>query len=182
MNRGATAGAAVSRRAGIALAALLVVSGSSCRERGRPDPNVRMAVSHARQTESGGSELGSTVPTQLVVPPEVTQTYSAIRLEWQDSQSSEQGTLEVPIGGGATLPGSNLQVRADVFLPAFTMSSNTITSSGTAEENPAARIAVLEGEKEIFAGWLFTRFPDVHPFQHPRFALRLAGGVARKAA
>jgi len=48
--------------------------------------------------------------------------------------------------------------------------------------NPAARIAVVEKGNEIFAGWIFTRFPDVHPFQHPRFSLTLEGGVPRKKA
>ena len=32
---------------------------------------------------------------------------------------------------------------------------------------------------EIFGGWIFTRFPDVHPFSHPRFKLQLEGGVPR---
>jgi hypothetical protein len=62
------------------------------------------------------------------------------------------------------------------------MTSEQITSSGVGEENPAARIAVLEGQNELFAGWIFKRFPDVHPFQHPRFSLRLEGGVPRKTA
>jgi hypothetical protein len=62
------------------------------------------------------------------------------------------------------------------------MTSQEITSSSTGEENPAARIAVAEKGNEIFAGWIFTRFPDVHPFQHPRFSLTLEGGVPRKAA
>jgi hypothetical protein len=61
------------------------------------------------------------------------------------------------------------------------MSADAISSTGTEEENPAARIAVLEKGQEIFAGWVFTRFPDVHPFEHPRFSLQLAGGVRRKA-
>lgn len=167
----------------LALSLVLVCAAAlGCRERGTPDPNVRMAISHDRETEAGGAELGGTVPTRLVVPPDVTAAYSAIQLGWRDAQSGKEGVLDVPIGGRAPLPGSPLEVRADVFLPAFTMSSDAITSSGIAQENPAARIAVLEGEREIFAGWIFTRFPDVHPFQHPRFSLRLAGGVARKDA
>jgi hypothetical protein len=153
-----------------------------CRERGRPDPSVRMAVSHDRATAGGGKELGETVPTRLVVPPEVTTAYSAIRLEWKDSETDKGGSIEVPIGGSVPLPGSDLEIRTDVFLPSFSMSAEEITSTGTGQENPAARIAVLEKGKEIFAGWIFTRFPEVHPFQHPRFSLKLEGGVPRKQA
>lgn len=174
------------RRLTLSLAAACIVTGAGatvgCRERGHPDPNVRMAVSHDRETDRGEAELGESAPTRLVVPPDVTAAYSAIQLGWRDAQSGKEGVLDVPIGGRAILPGSPLEVRADVFLPAFTMSSDAITSTGIGQENPAARIAVLDGGREIFAGWIFTRFPDVHPFQHPRFSLRLAGGVARKDA
>ena len=66
-----------------------------------------------------------------------------------------------------------------MYLPAFTMSADAITSSGTGEENPAARIQVTEGGKDLFGGWIFNRFPDVHPFQHPRFSIKLEGGIRR---
>ena len=72
-------------------------------------------------------------------------------------------------------------VRADVFLPAFTMAAASITSEGVEPQNAAARITVLDKGKEIFGGWIFTRFPDVHPFTHPRFELLLEGGVPRKS-
>jgi hypothetical protein len=164
------------------LLVLLALMAIACRERGRPDPSIRMAVSHDRETEGGGSELGGSVPTTLVVPPEVTAAFSGVRIAWTDSQSGREGVVDVPIGGSAKIPGSDLEIRADVFLPSFSMSSEEITSTGIGEENPAARIAVVEGGKEVFAGWIFKRFPDVHPFQHPRFSLRLEGGVPRKTA
>lgn len=162
----------------------LVFLAVACRERGRPDPNVRMAASHERAAEGGPASEGSagTVPTKLVVPPEVTAAFSGVQIGWKDSQSGQEGILDVPLGGSTPIPGSDLTVKADVFLPAFTMSAEQITSTGTGLENPAARIAVVQGDKEVFAGWIFKRFPDVHPFQHPRFSLRLEGGVPRKKA
>jgi Uncharacterized protein conserved in bacteria (DUF2155) len=157
----------------------------ACRERGRPDPNIRMAVSHEQEPVAAGSGREATtppVPTRLEVPPEVLKAYSGVRVHWRDATSGKEGTLEVPLDGTARIPDSALEVRADVFLPAFTMSAETITSTGIQPENPAARIGVLEKGQEIFAGWIFTRFPDVHPFQHPRYALRLEGGISRKAS
>lgn len=162
---------------------LITLAAFACRERGRPDPNVRMAVSHEREMESGGGEeAGGNVPTKLVVPPEVTAAFSGVQIGWKDSQSSQQGVLDVPLGGSAPIPGSDIEVRAEVFLPSFTMTAEEITSTGVALENPAARIAVLQGGKEVFTGWIFKRFPDVHPFQHPRYSLRLEGGVTRRRA
>jgi hypothetical protein len=164
------------------LLVLLAVAAVSCRERGRPDPSIRMAVSHEREAEDGGSELGDSVPTKLVVPPEVTAAFSGVRIGWKDSRSGQGGVVDVPIAGSARIPGSDLEIRTDVFLPSFSMTSEQITSTGIGQENPAARIAVVENGKEVFAGWIFQRFPDVHPFQHPRFSLKLEGGVPRKTA
>jgi len=178
------------RRAALVLIFALSVA---CRKRGVPNPDIRMAVSHepggdasaasqaaATDGGGGGAKGGSeAVPTQLVVPPEVAQAWSGIRLGWKDKQSGKEGTVDVPLGEATPLPDPSIVVRADAFLPAFTMGGGAITSEGVEAQNPAARITVFEKGKEIFAGWIFTRFPDVHPFTHPRFQLRLEGGVPR---
>src|SRR4029453_6435131 len=118
-------------------------------------------------------------PTRLEVPPEVVQAWSGIRLAWKDKSNGKTGMVDVPLAEGVPLPDPSLVVRADVFLPAFTMGGGAITSEGVEAQNPAARITVFEKGKEVFAGWIFTRFPDVHPFTHPRLELRLEGGVPR---
>src|SRR5262245_21651578 len=166
----------------LALAAALAVV--ACRERGRPDPNIRMVPSHepsdAREAGGGGEGGdGGAVPTRLEVPPDVQAAFSGLRLRWKDKQSGKEGVIDVPLGGGVPLPDPTLVVRGDVYLPSFSMGGGAITSDGIEEQNPAARITVFEKGQEIFGGWIFTRFPDVHPFSHPRFELRLEGGVRR---
>jgi len=174
---------------------LLLALVAACRHRGVPNPDIRMAVSHepagdetatattsaqVPQADGGAPTSGSeSVPTQLVIPPEVAQAWSGIRLGWKDKQGGKEGTVDVPLGEATPLPDPTIVVRADAFLPAFTMGGGAITSEGVEAQNPAARITVFEKGKEIFAGWIFTRFPDVHPFTHPRFQLRLEGGVPR---
>jgi hypothetical protein len=155
----------------------------ACRERGRPDPNIRMAVSHDREDAAApaGEPGQPAMPTRLEVPPAVQEAYSGVRLRWKDSTDGKEGLIDVPLGGGTPLPDPTLVVRADVFLPAFTMGGGAITSDGIEQENPAARITVFEKGQEIFGGWIFTRFPEVHPFTHPRFSLLLEGGVPKAA-
>jgi hypothetical protein len=174
-----------------ACAALMVSPG--CKERGRPDPNVRMAISHERidgvvgggptqgqaQAQGQGAGPGSDVPNRLEVPPEVQHAYTGIKVSYKDKSDGKEGVLDVPLGGGTPLPDPNLVVRADVFLPNFTMGGGAITSDGVEPQNPAARITVFDKGKEIFGGWIFTRFPDVHPFTHPRFQLHLEGGIPK---
>jgi len=171
------------RRAAAAAAICLVLA--ACREKGRPDPAVRMAISHepvAGESDNPSGGGGSpTAPTRLEVPPAVTQAFSGIRLAWKDAKDGKEGVIEVPIGATAPLPDPSLVVRADVFLPAFTMAGGVVTSEGVEPQNEAARVTVLESGKEIFGGWIFKRFPDVHPFSHPRFKLLLEGGVPRSS-
>jgi hypothetical protein len=170
------------RAAGFAVLLLLLLGFAACRERGRPDPNIRMVPSHnpvAEPAMGGGGGAGGSapaVPSRLVIPPEVQQAFSGVRLAWSEREG-KKGTLEVGLGSTATIPGSNLDVRADAYLPAFAMDADVITSQGIEEGNPAARIAVLENGREIFSGWIFQNFPDVHPFTHERYALKLEGGV-----
>jgi hypothetical protein len=138
-------------------------------------------VGRAAQAPAGaedGSANGA-VPTRLEVPPEVAAAYSGIQVTWKDKTSGKEGTIDVPLGGGTPLPDPAFVVRADVFLPAFTMGGGAITSDGIEPQNPAARITVFEKGKEIFSGWIFTRFPDVHPFTNARYELHLAGGVPK---
>jgi hypothetical protein len=169
-----------------ALAVLVLATLVACRERGRPDPSIRMAVSHQPEEAAGApaseGEGAPRIPNRLEVPDEVQKAYSGIVLLWKDSSTGKEGKLEVPLGGSTELPGSGLTVAADVFLPAFTMTSEVITSAGIEPENPAARIRVTEGGKELFGGWIFKRFPEVHPFTHSRFSLLLDGGVRKTAA
>ena len=174
--------------------AAVAVAGPACRENSRPDPDIHMAISHEpeEQGAAGNSQPGAPAgaggaageaapkaPSRLEVPPEVEQAWSGIRLRWKDLGSGQEGTVDVPLGGAKPLPDPTVVVRGDVFLPAFTMSGDAITSQGTEPQNPAARITVFEKGKEIFGGWIFTRFPDVHPFTHPKYQLRLEGGVPR---
>ncbi|NOY65603.1 MAG: DUF2155 domain-containing protein, partial [Nitrospirae bacterium] len=34
-----------------------------------------------------------------------------------------------------------------------------------------------ENNKEIFNGWLYSKFPDIHPFQHEKFSVTLIEGI-----
>ena len=161
-----------------------LAAAAGCGEKGRPEPGIQMAISHERESgpegaAGGGEEGQAKVPSKLVVPPEVEKTYSAIRLAWKNSQTGKEGELDVPLGGSARVPDSEMEVRADAFLPAFTMKGDAITTQGVEATNPASRITVSDQGKEVFSGWIFANYPDVHPFQHPRYSLKLAGGVKK---
>lgn len=139
-----------------------------------------MEMNPLAQSETG--TLAQAVPTRLDVPDEVLRKFGGVQLAWGDKKTGQQGVLTVPLGGTVKLPGSEIEIRADSYLPAFEMTADAITSRGTDETNPAARVTATDKGSQIFSGWLFQNSPDVHPFQHVRYTIRLAGGTPRKQA
>jgi len=78
-----------------------------------------------------------------------------------------------------SVPGSNLKITVGEFLPDFKMEGLNITSLSNDPNNPAVNVKVFEGDKEVFKGWLYSKFPAIHPFEHPTYALLLKDGVKK---
>jgi hypothetical protein len=94
----------------------------------------------------------------------------------QDKATGKSTEASINVGGSYTVPGSSLKIEVEEFLPDFKMEGTVITSSSNEPNNPAARVKVFDGGKEIFKGWLYSKFPAIHPFQHEKYALTLKEG------
>jgi hypothetical protein len=90
----------VRARVGAATAAAVIVALAACQERGRPDPNIHMAVSH--EQVAGASESAPAIPSRLEVPPEVEKAYSGIRVAWKagPTSASPYSSTACCAGGG----------------------------------------------------------------------------------
>lgn len=125
-----------------------------------------------------GQQMGmpQKIETILVVPDDVKKKWKAIKLNVTDKTTNKSSLLTVEIGKETTLPGTNLKVFVEAFLPAFKMDGGQITSTSADQTtNPAAKVVVTENGQEIFKGWLFELYPTVHPFNHPKYTIALAG-------
>jgi len=111
------------------------------------------------------------------VPDEVKGSWSGVVLLVKDNKKGISDEYTVPIDSTLKLPDSDIMVNVREYLPAFAMQGSIITSLSNEPNNPAAFISVNEGGNEIFAGWLFSRYPTTHAFSHPRFAITLKEGV-----
>jgi hypothetical protein len=116
-------------------------------------------------------------PTTVLVPSFVEGKWKAVKIAFTDKRSGSEAVYAVPVGGSFAIPGSDVSIRVDSFLPHFTMEGTTLTSQSNRPENPAAQVIVLEDGNQIFKGWLFARFPTTHAFQHPRYGFKLVGYV-----
>lgn len=125
-----------------------------------------------------GQQMGmpQKIETVLVVPDDVRKKWKTVKLNLTDKATNKSQLVSVEIGKETTLPGTNLKVFVEAFLPAFKMDGGQITSTSPDQTtNPAAKVVVTENGQEVFKGWLFELYPTVHPFNHPKYTIALAG-------
>lgn len=114
---------------------------------------------------------------KVVVPDSVKGKWSKVVLTVDDKGSNKAGEYKVKLNSELQIPNSGLKVAVGDFLPDFKMSDTTITSNSNEPDNAAVHIEVFESGKSIFKGWLFSKFPTMHPFQHPKYAITLKEGI-----
>ena len=144
----------------------------------------RRTPSRRRPAGGGrGRRAARRVPTRLEVPPEVAQAYSGDPARaGRTRQTARRASIDVPLGGGAPLPGSVAR-RARRRLPAG-------VHDGRRRDHVRRRRAAEPGRADhrLREGQGDLRRLDLHavsrtciPFTHPRFQLRLDGGVPQGA-
>lgn len=164
-------------------AAALVVSLGACKKKEEtpitgPQSTQGTQSFHGMQPE--GAPPTAMMPTgrpEIVVPEEVEGHWDAVVITVEDKVNNTSNDVTIKLNDSHTLKDSNLRIEVGQFLPDFMMDGMTITSRTNEPNNPAVRVTVYEGDKEIFQGWLYSKFPAIHPFQHERYGLLLKKGV-----
>ncbi len=114
------------------------------------------------------------------IPDAVMGKWQAVKLRVEEKDGGKPPeTFTVKLGGQLAIPGSKLRVKTGEFLPALRVSGGEITSASNDPTNPAVLVTVSEDGKETFKGWLFSKFPEMQPFEHPRYRITLVEGVPR---
>ena len=151
---------------------------AACKKKEQP-PSPQMPGQGMPGQPGAMPQMGGGPEKKIVVPDAVKGSWKAVKIEveYKDKKSKKQFT--VPVNSEFKIPESDLVIKTGDFLPHFTMAADSITSSSNNPENPAARIAVLQDQKEIFHGWLFAKFPAVHPFQHEKYGVTLVEGIKK---
>ncbi len=112
------------------------------------------------------------------VPEEIKGKWEAVRLRVEEKGGRKPPQVfTVKLGGQLAIPGSKLRVQVGDFLPALQVKGGEVTSASNDPSNPAVLVAVSEGGKETFRGWLFSKFPEMQPFEHPTFRITLVEGI-----
>ncbi len=158
----------MSLRAGLCLLSLpLLLAG--CRR--TEDRNLVVAAPTAVPASTGASRPGMDAAIRL--SGAVTARWTGMKIGVIDLQARKETAYVVSSGQDFTVPGSGLTVRVLALVPDFTLDNGVITSHSDEPANPAAKVLITEGGRQLYRGWLFARFPESHAFEHPRFTVRL---------
>ena len=166
------------KKIGVIVAMLLLVSipFASCKK--KEQPPVPPPMQEVPPGQPGAPPHGMTggPEKKVVVPPDVKAAWKAVKVEVEFKGKKAKKPFSIPLNSEFKVPDSDLTVKVGDFLPHFAMTADSITSNSNDLENPAARIEVLEKGNTVFKGWLFSKFPDIHPFQHDQYGVRLVEG------
>ena len=116
---------------------------------------------------------------KVTVPDAVKGSWKAVKVEVEYKKTKSKKTLTVPLNSDLKIPDTDMTLKAGNFLPHFAMTADSITSNSNNLENPAVSIEIMQGGKSVFHGWLFSKFPDIHPFQNDTIGLKLLEAVKK---
>jgi hypothetical protein len=123
--------------------------------------------------------------TSVTVPDSVKGKWKAVVLTVENKETRKIADYTVGLHSDFKIPNSDLKITVGDFLPDFRMEGLTSTSASNVPNNPAVGIRIFEGGNQIFPapgkkwGWLYTKFPTMHPFEHPKYAIVLKGAVPK---
>ena len=144
----------------------------------------------ARQMPPGGQQgvrpgMMSMGKTQVIVPESVKGKWSAVKIVFEDKVSKGKQEFVIKLNNDFQVPNSNIKIHVGEFLPDFRMDGLNLTSGSNDPRNPALAIKVFENNKQIFPapgkqwGWLFSKVPSIHPFEHPKYGITLKEGIKK---
>jgi hypothetical protein len=112
-----------------------------------------------------------------IIVPENVKKWNKVKLIFTDKTTNMSAEYIVKVGSEWKVPNTNLKVVVGEFLPDFRMTETEITSSSDVPNNPALRVEIFEDGKSVFKGWLYSKFPMIHPFEHQKYGLTLKEGI-----
>ncbi len=159
------------------------LAGAACKKK-EPPPVPPPAAAPGMPGEPGApgappGMMGGGPEKKIVVPDAVKASWKAVKIEVEYKKSKSKKAFTVPLNSDMKIPDTDMTLKAGAFMPHFAMTADSITSNSNNLENPAVGVDVLQGGKSVFHGWLFSKYPDIHPFQNDTISLKLIEGIKK---
>lgn len=153
---------------------ILILPSCTKKEQPQPPPPEQQSMMPAH----GDIDMPASDDMKVIIPDAIKGKWKGVILTVIDKQSMNGKDYNIPIGGKVSISGSNIEVQTGDFLPDLKIEGNIYSSDSTQLLNPAIHVEIKDGGKEVFKGWLFQKFPSVHPFKHERFSITLKEPVS----
>jgi hypothetical protein len=131
------------------------------------------------QMGAPNGDMAKKEPKTVQVPADVKKSWKKVTLTFADKGAKKTKEYTVDINSQLQIEGTNLKVAVGEFLPDFKMMGSIITSGSNDPVNPAVRVEIFEKGQSIFKGWLFSKMPEIHPFESDKYGLLLKEGVKK---
>lgn len=168
----------------ISVVCVLIVSLTMVSCKKKEEQPIPTAPAHTQQiipavpmgipTMPSGNPHGDMKPKtekKIIVPDSVKNKWSKVKIAFEDKKAKKVNEHIIGIGADFAVPNTKFKIVVGEFLPDFRMDGSVITSASAELNNPAVRVEVFEDGKSIFKGWLYSKFPDVHPFEHEQYGI-----------
>ena len=169
---------------------LLVISITgltSCTKKETPPPpppiaQEQQSMMHGNGTQGmhshGDIQMPAAAEMKVIVPDDIKSRWKGVIFTVTDRENNSAKDYTVQLNGKVTISDSKIEIQAEEFLPDLKIDGNIYTTETSNLLNPAIHVMITENGKEVFKGWLFQKFPSVHPFKHQRFGIILKEAVA----
>ncbi|MDI6800852.1 MAG: DUF2155 domain-containing protein [Thermodesulfovibrionales bacterium] len=169
------------RKKFVFIAVILVIATFAGCKKKEEQPVPKTSAPHALAQKNIPSPHGNIQKGErkVVVPDAVKSQWKKVRFIIEDKIAKKNTEYDVQIGSEFKLPGTALKIVVGEFIPDFKIIDNetVITSASNEPKNPAVKVEVFENSKSIFKGWLYSKFPDIHPLVHEKYGLYLKEGI-----
>lgn len=137
--------------------------------------NTSSAPSITPKQSAAGMKL--TKPTELL--PEISAKYSGIKILAINKNNGAKIEVSAPFGQKTVIGNTGLEITAASYFTSFTMVDGGVKNVSMEENNPAAKVIITDNGTQVFDGWLFQEYPDMHPFEHSIWKIVLDGAVKK---
>jgi len=123
--------------------------------------------------------------SKVLIPDAVKGKWGAAKIIFEDKTTKAKQEYTVKLNSDFKVPNTTLKIHVGEFLPDFKMDGLNLTSGSNELKNPALGIRVFDNDKQIFPGpgkqwgWLFSKVPTIHPFEHPKYGIFLKEAIKK---
>jgi hypothetical protein len=139
------------------------------------DENIKNGLSTSNGN-SGVDKVKEYGGVPVVIPIEVRYSWRAVKIEVIIKETNTRNEYEIPLNSRFEVPETDLVLEVGDFFPTFEK-LDTITSRTNDLNNPAVDLKIYVKDVMLYKGFLFSKFPTVHPFVHNQYGVYLKSAI-----